>query len=641
MAAINTSNDPNTQDGLNADPDPNIVANMPKDIRDLLHTIVPIESYIDSTAGPFVTIDVQPDCKILFASLFSELMPLMDELTYDKHELISPASVLLYCYYVLYCYGAANDTLGLRFTASSYANTCYSDSVSRQTLHQAMYLNVPPFLADYTRTLASVCDAQRQNMAFINTYASFDLYHDLARTLPINLFCSLHNILARARPHITVDNILHEWYQHIILRYNVANQPVNVTVANILGTNPNQNIYENATAKMFRQLVTNYLNKPVRQRPVLRAIPYSIYSTNDGVHDINPYWYLIAHTPRQCNELSMCIDQISTFIADKFTRCCPLYQVYEIQSGQAITNHYYVNQQLPTSHTLPSAPPYATTLSDSEFATAIGYAQPRTQAPSELKVRLSEHTDPTTGEKRKKINLSKAAFMYTTDKPQDDKDPDLIISHDDQDSTYPNILLYSPWSTGVSSLARTITTGLLIESAEIDGFKVPQPNIASTLYSENAIYLSSAVPFTRCNTRYPTTINHMYLYNRPDRSRDEHPVSVSMYDISEQRLPSFPPAIDYVIPSPMPGFQPVNHVKDLRLTSSKFAYNITPGQTQNYESAIPKYLHLWSSYRWVDTTAPHGQSARYFLANLRTIYGSNPLLVKASHPLYTIPNIPT
>lgn len=641
METIDTSNSSVVQDKLNADPDPNIVANEPKDIKDQLQIMVPIESYIDSTSGPHVTIDVQPDCKILLASLFSEFMPIMDDLTYDKHELISPASVLMYCFYILYSYGAANDTFGLRFTASRHSSVCYSEPISRQALDQSMYLKVPPMLAEYTRTLASVCDPQRQNMAYINTYASFDLYHDLARTLPVNLFCSLHNILASARTHTTIDDILHEWYQCVILRYDAATVPVSITVANIIGANPNNNIYENTIARMFRQLVTNHLNKPIRQRPVLRAISYTVYTTTHGIHNINPYWYLLGHSPQQCYELSICIDQISIFLGEKFSKSCQLYQVYEIQSGQAITNHYYVNQQLPTSHTLPTTPPYVSVLTDGDFASEIGYAQPRTQVPSELKVRLTEHDDPSSGEKLKKIHLTKAAFLYTSDKPHDDKDPDTIYKHDDFESTHPNILLYSPWSTGVSSLARTITTGLLIESAEIDGFKVPQPNIASTLYSENAYFLSSAVPFTRCNTRYPNNINHMYLYNRSERMRDEHPVSVSMYDISEQRLPTFPAIINFAIPAIMPGFQPTNHVRDLRLTSSKFAYNIIPGKPHNYEEEIPKYIHLWSSYRWIDPSAPNDQSSRYFLANLRTTYGSNPLLVKAHHPFYTIPNIPS
>lgn len=152
--------------------------------------------------------------------------------------------------------------------------------------------------------------------------------------------------------------------------------------------------------------------------------------------------------------------------------------------------------------------------------------------------------------------------------------------------------------------------------------------------------LSSAIPMSRCNTRYPNEIDHMYLYNRYERNRDEHPVSVSMYDIAEQRLPTFANRIVAPLAATLPGFTRVEHIRDLRMTTSKFAYPILIGSTTDYTRSIPKYLHVWSSYRWINKATLPSQASRYFLANLRTVYGTNPLLVKAEHPFRTLPNIP-
>lgn len=341
MATIDTTNPPQVQADLNADPSLAIIEDEAKDHVDQLNIILPVEEFIHSTNGPFATIDVQPDYHVYFASLFSELMPLMDQLLYDKHETISPPSIFMYFFYMLYSYAAANDTFGLRFTPSVYSSQCYSDPTSRQVLEYAMYLYVPPMLADYTRSAASVPDATRHNMAYINTFACFDLYHDLGRTFPLMLFVSLHNALAKMRTNTTVDNLLHKWYQTTLFAYGPPGQQVDITVANIIGANPNNNIYENIIAKCFRQMVVTYLNKPVRSRPVLKTIIVPVQTTDQDIHHTNPYWYLLCHVPQQCRVIASAMDEISTCIHDRFEKCIMLYEVYSIQSGLSITNHYY------------------------------------------------------------------------------------------------------------------------------------------------------------------------------------------------------------------------------------------------------------------------------------------------------------
>jgi len=175
--------------------------------------------------------------------------------------------------------------------------------------------------------------------------------------------------------------------------------------------------------------------------------------------------------------------------------------------------------------------------------------------------------------------------------------------------------------------------GLIIETTEIDGFMVPQPNPSSSLNEENAQYQQSCVPYSAI---IPGTTTSTQVRHREVTSDDFQKVSISFYDMTTNRLPQFDASVaEATIPATLDGFSRVEHIGWLEA-----AWSMTGFKTGNRQTVkIPKnFIRAWSPYRYVLGPARPNHDNTYMLLNLRTIFGTNPTLAETRHPSTIIPS---
>lgn len=256
------------------------------------------------------------------------------------------------------------------------------------------------------------------------------------------------------------------------------------------------------------------------------------------------------------------MENLSHTINNLFTGCSVLGELFSLESGVSLLNHYYIEPALPTSHRI-KVQPYKSKGTLEDYARAIKLMLPRslTFTTNLLYPRTTQEFVP---------------ILYAVNNiPTDTSNPDVAITYDTKSRYQPDILLWSPWSTGISSMYHPITNGIHIETSNIDGMKVPQPNINDSIFNENSHVLNSAMPFTaiKCMRQVYSSIR---IDERGSTEPNTHKVSVSLYDLSIARYPLFKQTVLGTLPtSNLPGFSSIDNPRYSRLNYSRLSFTRT------------------------------------------------------------------
>lgn len=577
-----------------------------------------VDELYRTDSGPSATIDVIPDFRYITIQLVEHSIKIYQQIAQLSVPTVTPASLLAYFLDCIYTYGTVNDAWMIRECTSYYGNKLLDDHQAMQSLFLACHSAVPPFLRDIIRQLEFTFDPRRPNLAYIYSFAAYSFPHDSGRIYPIHMFLALHNIIAEAGPDDTEATLWTRWLSYVVIRTATET----ITVGHLIGGAYDDNLFENFVTKSFHKLLSPIASTGSKARPVLE--PFDFIITEQPAFDlINPYIYLLGNEKLQLNTFMNFRNLLRSQVYELFPDCIPIWQLYGLESGSTIMNHCYTSTSVPTFHALPiklTSCSQTTTMFNFKEKLKFKCTYACKEAP------LEQYTMP-------------AANTYTQDLylvgPDDLVPPDALLSSslDPDDEQW---IIYSPWSPGKASTYYPLTSGLIIETNELDGTHVPMPALENSIHDENSHFLESAVPLKAVVTRndYDGTKPHMIRKRKPE-ARHETKVSFSKYDMTVHQIPEYTSVVSDLV-NPLPGFTIHTGLTDPKKATTKISFNGNAKDSKHPpHDEFPYKLYTWSSYRWI--SKQHSSVAQfidftYMLTNFRTIYGTFPQTM-TSEPL--------
>lgn len=583
---------------------------------------------ITEDPGIHATIDCQPDFRPILYQLIDHSIKIFETQKQRKIPAITPASLLASFLHQINCFAALADVYSVRETMSFHAKIFSQETLNLQYLNLSSWMSTPPFIKIILEGIFPTFDPQRKNLCFVYSFASFSFYHDLGRFFPIHMFLALHDIIAIKGAHATTNEIWLEWLRYPVYQRPAAEGPI--TVANIIGGAYENNIVDNYLTKKLRRLLNITVADQKQRKAVFQHFALPQYPAKQDYNTVSAYSIILSAEPELIPTLHTFINIMSAQYLQIFANCKPLGAIYESVSGTNIMNHYYDTLQPPTYHLmkvdLKNEKDTKTALL-SQFYTALNYrCSYYCTAEPKLPVKLPNVPEPD-------ALLALLGKKIRTQPP----DPDYKESATIQTTSASPVVLYTPWSTGPSSMFYPLTTGMHIETTEIDSFHIPYPRIDSTLHDENSIFLSSAFPMNATiDVRDYNGEANLYVRSRFSDPDYEVRTSNSMYDMSKHFLPMYAATTQPgTTNNPFPGFRKVEGIRHPNCASTKIAYSSLRKWTETEcKSRIQIEPYIWSSYRWSDPTnelTAESIDSRYFICDFRTLYGTTPQTYKSYH----------
>lgn len=618
----------------------------PIDSHDEITKKMNLSSKLKTSPGTSITIDVQPDYRNLFLTCSYHAIRIYNQLKLCDDPLLTPATIVGYCFQLLHSYACINDALQIRMTTSPHGNEFLKEDNREQLLNATTWYYVPEFLFEFIRALAPTFDPRRPNLAYINSFACFSFPHDFGRTYPGYIFFMLHDILANNENCNSTSDILNEWFDTEIITFNQGEQNEHTfKIANLLGTNNQDGYYSSRIVETCHKLLTPIVQPSNSRRENLITTPFEKYSIKGASSSLNPYTYLLAASPENIGFTPQLLTQISNRLSQYLPKMKQFGELYGIQSGTTLMNHYYTIPTLPTWHYC-KVIEKSKTISAIKFAEKLGFMKTLDNT-STFQIafpsaKLYDHqlflstpsTQQTLSPSTSSESRTSSPRISTT---RDFDKADLFTN----DHVTPDVLYYDVWNTGRSSMAITAILGLVIESAEIAGASVPQPNPRNSVTTENSYVLNSAVPIPQTlivghPVSYPIT-----LIARKDIINDITPVHIDLYDMTINGQPRFCTQIsDEQVPTELPHFTVEGPLHSTTRSSNNWSFKIDHRSKSTNVTPFCRNTYLWSSLRWQN---PHQSATNnvpshcFMLSNMRTVYGTNVLMYKSRHPYKLLP----
>lgn len=576
-----------------------------------------IDEQLRTDIGPSETIDVIPDFRYIVLQLIDHATKIYQQIAQFSVPDITPASLIAIMLDTLYTYGAVADVWNVRQYTSQYGKDAIDQRLIEQSLTLACYNAVPPFLHDILRGLQHTFDPRRKNLAYIYSFAAFDFPIDFGRCYPTHMFLALHNLIAESTSEDTLQSIWLKWLDYIVIQTATET----VKVANIIGAAYGENLVDNFMSTPLKKLLTPMSIIGAVQRKILTPFEFDVPIQPETLENINPYIYLLGNEQTMIPRMMDFRNLLRTHIYQMFDKSIPLFMTFSVESGSQIMNHIYCQPTLPTYHSLSftydrKKTPTISTLDT--YANKLNY---------KCTWRCIQESDVTI--KVPPVNRIIPALYLGQDSNTKPLDPDSYISYTDESDPAPWII-YLPYSTGKASTYYPVTSGITIESFEIDGFGVPFPTDETSIHDENSHFLNSAIPIKSVINRSHINGIHVHpIRYRAQEHKHQTKVSLSIGDMSKHYLPYFPTDVrSSGSANPLPAFTVEDGITNPSQATTKIAINgsnITDAATTDAIHTLKFYA--WSSYRWIDRRAallPTWKYRTYFLMNMRTIYGTLP-----------------
>jgi hypothetical protein len=595
--------------------------------QDDLITRINAEQNISLNDGPVLTIDVQPDYRYVLITIIYHVTRIYAVLDQRNNPLITPSSLTAYCLAIVYAFALISDSENIRLTKSNHADQFADNPQRRDLLIELERAYVPSFLKNILTGLTPAYDPRRPNIAFINSLACFSLTHDFGKSFPISMFFKAHNIVATRPTNLNPSTVYNDWLQMQL----VTGTP-NLYIAQLLGANLSLGTYANWVSDRVQTLFNPVTSRSNTARPTFSPIAtFPFESTTWG---INPYIYLLNADKDNIYTTLSFVKSMSEIISEQIPGSIQLGSMFSNFSGLQILTHFYHGPALPTWHyCIPKPTENGNEISSTNFATTIHFLQ---QPTAKADVTLKYPTDDSV--------IDKILYLVHASKKHDEnKEPDDFIDFDTTKHVHPDVRYFDPYEYTPSKLAFTVMTGLSIETEEIDGFSIPQPNPGISLYDENSFALQSAVPLK--SIKKASTIGNadvlITLASRPFISSQHSKIGLSLYDLSSNRLPIFDQQVREPIPTTgLYGFDALTHVGFFTRAFNYLGYRLA-SIDESYPPNIPnEQLYGWSSYRYLNSNVRRNVAMferTYMLFNLRTIYGTNVTMAQSVHPSLLIP----
>jgi hypothetical protein len=441
------------------------------------------------------------------------------------------------------------------------------------------------------------------------------------------MFLHAHHLVATNPSNANPTAIFSKWLSHELLHAG------NTTymIGNLIGAGTANGDYNNWLLSRIKALFNPVTSRSNTSRPTFSPIATFTYN---GPVDVNPYIYLLGADPDNISNVTSFIQDMSSIVHEQISGSKQLGAHFEHSSGAQMMTHFYHGPALPTWHWFPVKPPIEPIdITAKSCAARMNFLT----VPDDPVTPLAKHKYPDKDEV-----LTKSLYLVT--KPTESTSSEYeenYVTFDVDEHVTPDVRYFDPYEYNPSKLSYTILTGLCIESAEIDGFMVPQPNLDQSLATENSYLLNAALPLT-C-IRLPAQINSnlaLCIYNRTINSHSNPAVHVNLYNSDNVILPNFSVEMLETRPATLFGFSTKQQIKRFSRAFNSFGFNIQSREESNPPN-IPRYsIYAWSSYRYLNPEVASKTPLLdkvYLILNFRTIYGTNVTMAQSVHPSILIP----
>lgn len=459
---------------------------------------------------------------------------------------------------------------------------------------------VPPFLHAIFDNLKSARLIYRKKILLIYTLACADFALDFGRIFPVSIFLMAHDILASSPTNSHPSIPFHKWM------ISPVTTGIPTTVNQYFGQHFQATTPHNWLMKETRTLFNTVCSRYHTMRPCFaRTTTYPTHLPDD-MANVNPYIYALSADPRNIQTLLQFTRGMSHVMQQHLPGNHDLQFYTKTKPSQSsLLNHYYSTPSLPTWYFSTPVPVAATNnifeennVSPITFANRIKFLHSpnitcntkvlpntdETRLPPWLYLSVSHDTTPAT------------LATYRT--------PEHTEFEIDRDVT-PPVRHFCPISPDPEEIRRNLSNGKLIESFEIDGFSIRQPdtdnpiNVSNNTFLESAILISSLHHGTEILS---TNRSDLFVHKRRRYPTDVHKVRLDFLDLGKNTLPIFGPQIYDADTPNLPGFD-----RDILITtpqhmSNSLSFVIENSDTSPNISAETKKLYAWSSYRYYN---PH------------------------------------
>jgi len=588
----------------------------------------------DISDGFPITIDVQPDFRWVFMCIMYYANLYYSSIDIKNKAKTSPATVAMYFITIIHAHLLVSD-LFLRHTPSFWANQFMNDSARREYLEFLLSLPVPEILMKFIETLTETSDPRRPHVQYCPSFAGFSLYHDIPRLFPARIFLTMHNLCATVTARSETDAVYTRLYQTLVFP--------SVTIGNIFGQHVigTSNILDTSSklVQSMQSLFNPIVERSIARRNTFAPTPSTNYDQTDKRY-FNPYIYLLHAIDTDITEMTTVLESVSSALSSVLPFSGQLGSIYDKLQGLDITRHAYSSFSMPThcygNTTAPTTGKPLKTQNSKERATTLNFLQDFT---------------PTNGTEVKFPTASTiTSILYLVkDTTKTENFPSPTTDFRKFSPKYdvsPRLRVLDPYDVNVSVLHTTVICGLIIESFEIDGSIVLQPDVEATLDECNSQVLQSAVPLSairRATTTDGSTTTARYdAVQRVQHLHSSQKAGISLYDAGEHRLGVFDKAADEAIVTALPGFRTRDHTSWFTRMYNYITFKTTSHDTEDEDTSTnvtPGSIIACSPYRYVSPKWVKAEQASntYMLINMRTNYGMNPPLTEIAHPNDLIP----
>jgi hypothetical protein len=597
--------------------------------KDDLFDRINVEQKNQISEGQHFVRDAQPDFRYVLLMIYYYVAQVYKDIEQKDHALISPASLVAYCLTIVYGHFLVCDYY-IRSTKSRHAREFAQDPSRRDFLKLILSLPVPTFLVKFLDILTPSADPRRPLLETIPSFAGFSHHHDFGRTFPVAIFMLAHHRAATTRANDDPEALFAR-FLHLQISTTVITR-IGHYFGALYPATGQATTYDSRLLSATQAMFNPAVQRALGQRFVYAPVYYNTIELPDS--DYNPYIFLLNAHEDNIDTMSNFLESIARIVHTDIATSAQLGSRYESLSGIDILSHAYTLYSLPTWHTATIASTVPTSLNivpAKTRAEELKFLVPRTYTKG---ADLKYPADATT--------IDKIFYLVKNNKKDEHFPADfdfitfLVNTH-----VHPNFRVFDPYDYNTSTLNKSVISGLVIESLNIDGFSVPMPDLDTTLEEDNSQFLQGALPLRIIKRATRATTGSVWIAEkRTFTPAANQKIGVSLIDISENRLPNFDLQIGNALPTTLAPFDIREHTSWIEFMFTKFGFSSRgPADAKSDPPQIPDgYIIGWSAYRFVSAARVASRSdGIYMLFNERTNYGTNITLSEISHPFRLLP----
>lgn len=570
---------------------------------------------METNKGSFHTIDVQSDMRYITYYLHYSSIKTFPELVIDNNPYVSLASLIGYKLILFNAHQLILD-LKCRRARSQQCAVFEDSSVLSSFLNTLMNCKIPNDLAIELQQLASVMDPLRPDLEYVPNLACFNMSIDFGRTFPGFVYFLIHNLLADVSNYTNARELIDEIYQ--IVFCNIEQVPL--TISNLFGGPFNQEqrvqSHDNWIRSSLEETLMPLFGYCLSERPTLIEIPIRP-ATFPQMNEINPYIYTLLGGVNNLSNIEQFVQSINRFYSEKDPSLPTLGSFYNKVSGMVPLTHSLEGPTLPTWHSFRTTNLICNRpklLTDQLFVKLTLFCDGRESYSDTLQVPdTSLITKPLYQVEKKKFSPSKSPIHYQ--------------SFSKSTHVHQDVLWFQPYTRGTGMINHSLTLGLKIESAEIDGVSLPIPNPSLTLVNQNYEFFQGTLPLSTIQATFPFAGAAAFRFRDRTEHDDYEPISFNRRDIAKAVRPVFATSlVDDTFNGNFPFFTENGH-SSLSSAVTYCQWNRSVPCPEDYS------IYLWSSYRTHDLA----DETIYLYYTLRAFYGTNTVLSQTRHPTMLLP----